>query len=194
MAVTGGADQLNAVQSTAPKKIHTVPIRPDQAAPSDATATAAPPPASVVAPRPPTQRVAKPAAQADANAPLSIVPNQGGETPHRTGAQPGRSGHARPRWLQPQAPLRPRPGARAATRFRSRPSAAKPKRRSAFRALQAKFPDQLGGRQPLVRRADLGDKGIFYRALVGPFASMEQAAAMCSSLKAAGGTCIVQRD
>jgi cell division septation protein DedD len=65
---------------------------------------------------------------------------------------------------------------------------------TAFRALQAKFPDQLGGRQPLVRRADLGDKGIFYRALIGPFASMEQAAAMCSSLKAAGGTCIVQRD
>src|ERR1700733_2252213 len=42
VAVTGGADQRNAAQ-TAPKKIHTVPIRPDQAAPADATATAAPP-------------------------------------------------------------------------------------------------------------------------------------------------------
>jgi len=60
--------------------------------------------------------------------------------------------------------------------------------------LQAKFPKELGGRAPIVRRADLGAKGVFYRALVGPFASMEQAAQMCSSLKAAGGSCIVQHD
>jgi cell division septation protein DedD len=63
-----------------------------------------------------------------------------------------------------------------------------------FRVLQAKFPNQLGGHRPMVRRADLGDKGVYYRALVGPFASMEQAAQMCSSLKAAGGNCIVQKD
>ena len=65
---------------------------------------------------------------------------------------------------------------------------------AAFRALQAKFPDQLNGREPILRRADLGDKGVYYRALVGPFASMEEAAGMCSSLKAAGGNCIVQRN
>jgi SPOR domain len=65
---------------------------------------------------------------------------------------------------------------------------------AAFRSLQAKFPDQLGGHAPIIRRADLGDKGTFYRALVGPFASAEQAAAMCSNLKSAGGTCIVQRN
>jgi hypothetical protein len=65
---------------------------------------------------------------------------------------------------------------------------------SAFRALQAKYPNQLSGRAPIIRRADLGDKGTFYRALVGPFASAEEAAALCSGLKAAGGTCIVQRN
>jgi cell division septation protein DedD len=65
---------------------------------------------------------------------------------------------------------------------------------TAFSTLQAKFPSQLGGREPIVRRADLGDKGVFYRALVGPFASMEQAAGICSSLKAAGGNCIVQKN
>jgi hypothetical protein len=64
---------------------------------------------------------------------------------------------------------------------------------AAFRALRAKFPNQLGGREPIVRRADLGAKGIYYRAMVGPFASMEEAAGMCSNLKAAGGTCLVQR-
>ena len=63
-----------------------------------------------------------------------------------------------------------------------------------FRSLQAKYPNQLGGHEPILRRADLGSKGVYYRALVGPFASMEEAAGMCSSLKAAGGNCIVQRN
>jgi len=63
-----------------------------------------------------------------------------------------------------------------------------------FKALQAKYPGQLGNRQPIIHRADLGDKGTFYRALVGPFASSEAAAAVCSNLKAAGGSCIVQKN
>jgi len=63
-----------------------------------------------------------------------------------------------------------------------------------FRALQSKFPEQLSGREPLIRRADLGEKGTFFRALVGPFASAEEAAQLCSGLKAAGGNCIVQRN
>ena len=46
--------------------------------------------------------------------------------------------------------------------------------RASFRALRAKFPNQLGGREPIVRRTDLGAKGIYYRAMVGPFASMER--------------------
>jgi cell division protein FtsN len=63
-----------------------------------------------------------------------------------------------------------------------------------FRAMQAKFPDQLGGREPVIRRADLGEKGTYFRALVGPFGSAEEAAQLCGGLKAAGGNCIVQRN
>jgi len=66
--------------------------------------------------------------------------------------------------------------------------------RASFRALRAKFPNQLGGREPIVRRTDLGAKGIYYRAMVGPFASMEKAAGMCRTLKAAGCNCLVQRN
>src|SRR5262249_9783226 len=65
---------------------------------------------------------------------------------------------------------------------------------AAFRALQAKYPSQLSGRQLIIRRADLGAAGIYYRALVGPFASAEKAAKMCSGLKAAGGDCIIQKN
>jgi nitrate reductase NapE component len=65
---------------------------------------------------------------------------------------------------------------------------------AALQALQAKYPNQLSGRQPIIRRADLGAKGIYYRVLVGTFASAEEAAGLCSKLKAAGGNCIVQRN
>jgi cell division septation protein DedD len=65
---------------------------------------------------------------------------------------------------------------------------------AAFRALRAKYPDVFGDHQPVIRRADLGDKGVFFRAQVGPFASIGQATEFCSSLKAAGGECVVQRN
>ena len=65
---------------------------------------------------------------------------------------------------------------------------------SSFLALQAKYPNLLGGREPMVRRADLGAKGVYYRTMVGPFVSAEQANELCSNLKAAGGSCIVQQN
>ena len=63
-----------------------------------------------------------------------------------------------------------------------------------FRTLQTKFPKQLGKREPIVRRTDLGPERIYYRTMVGPFASMEDATRMCSTLKAEGGNCLVQRN
>jgi cell division protein FtsN len=59
--------------------------------------------------------------------------------------------------------------------------------------MQAKFPSQLGNREPMIKRVDLGDKGIYFRAMVGPFASGNEASEVCSSLKSAGGQCIVQK-
>jgi cell division septation protein DedD len=65
---------------------------------------------------------------------------------------------------------------------------------SAFRSLQGKFPSQLGGKQALIKRVDLGAKGIYFRAMVGPFGSPAEAGELCSSLKSAGGSCLVQRN
>ena len=65
---------------------------------------------------------------------------------------------------------------------------------ASFRSLQEKFPSQLGGRTVIVRRADLGAKGIYYRVVTGPFASAGEADQFCGSLKAAGGNCIIQRN
>ena len=63
-----------------------------------------------------------------------------------------------------------------------------------FRSLQEKFPSQLEGRTAIIRRADLGAKGIYYRVVTGPFASAGEADQFCGSLKAAGGKCISRRD
>jgi SPOR domain len=65
---------------------------------------------------------------------------------------------------------------------------------AAFRALQAKYPNQLRGRQVIIRHADLGTAGTYYRALVGPLASAEKAAKLCRGLKAAGGDCIILKN
>ena len=62
---------------------------------------------------------------------------------------------------------------------------------SAFRSLQAKFPNELGDRQAVIRRADLGSRGVYYRTMVGPFRSAQEASQFCASYKAAGGQCVV---
>ena len=63
---------------------------------------------------------------------------------------------------------------------------------SSYRSIQSKYSGVLGGQPHSIRRADLGTKGTYYRAMVGPFATREQAVQLCSSLKSAGGDCVVQ--
>ncbi len=64
---------------------------------------------------------------------------------------------------------------------------------ASYRALQQQFPSVLGSRQPVIRRADLGNKGTYYRAQI-PFNTQGEASEFCGSLKAAGGQCVVQRN
>jgi hypothetical protein len=60
--------------------------------------------------------------------------------------------------------------------------------------LQAKYGNALTGQPTTVRRVELGSKGVWYRALIGPFASASEANQVCGSLKAAGGQCNIQRN
>ena len=64
---------------------------------------------------------------------------------------------------------------------------------ASYRALQNKFPAALRSRPPVIKRADLGAKGIYYRTMVGPFGSTEEAAQFCGNLKSAGGQCVIQK-
>jgi cell division septation protein DedD len=65
---------------------------------------------------------------------------------------------------------------------------------ASYRALQGKFPAVLGSHSPVIKRADLGEKGVYYRAMVGPFGTPDEASQFCGSLKSAGGQCVIQRN
>ncbi len=61
--------------------------------------------------------------------------------------------------------------------------------RSVFSSLQRRFPDELGGQRPLIRRAEVNGREV-YRLRVGPM-SREGAADLCTRLKAKGGQCFL---
>jgi cell division septation protein DedD len=56
----------------------------------------------------------------------------------------------------------------------------------AFADLQQKYGEALSGRVPDVQEANLGEKGIWYRVVVGPPGSRDAANGVCSQLKSAG--------
>jgi len=199
------------VVTTEPKKVHTIAIRADQAdggvaqpaaaaptpppatpaqvkqAPPLAPAVSNPPLATTPAPppRPTDARAAAPerhaAEPASRNAPLSLSP----------GAEPART----PTRTASMAAPEPKPTAMPhgySVQVSSQRSEAEAQ--AAYRSLQTKYPNLLGSRQAMIRKVDLGSKGTYYRALVGPFASATEATELCGGLKASGGQCVVQRN
>jgi cell division septation protein DedD len=179
-----------------PKKVHTVVIRADQPTSADA-GTAQPAPASHAAARPAAPPPRSTKTSGGANQPLSLSPGAQGDAPAPTPAQRPRAATTpTPTAVATAAPVATPEAAASGSGYSVQVSSQRSEAdaQAAFRSLQAKFPSQLGGREAIVRRADLGAKGTYYRALVGPFASAEEAVGMCSSLKAAGGNCLVQRN
>jgi hypothetical protein len=185
---TGGLPPASAgngtLASNEPRKIKTLPVKGDQA---DVTPVGAPPPAKpnlgpraaapALAPPPGSIAATRPSpSAANANAssgPLSLAP-QGGvaaANPVQT-ASSGNGGY-----LVQVASQKNEADAQAS-----------------YRALQGKYPSVLGSRSPVIKRADLGERGVYYRAMVGPFGSPDEASHFCGSLKTAGGQCVIQRN
>lgn len=63
--------------------------------------------------------------------------------------------------------------------------------RAAIDEMRAKFPSLLGHEWATINRVSL-PQGVFYRVMVGPLASAQQASQLCSSLKAQGATCFIR--
>jgi hypothetical protein len=198
-SVQSSAAPQSAPAGTEPKKVRTVLIRPDgidpmarpvtgmgaapQPAPSQPVATSRQPPAAKPAPAP----------TRNGGGPLSLEP-QAGDTASSNQPAP-RAASAAPAAAPKLASVAPAASAASGgyvvqiSSQRSEGDA-----QASFRSLQSKFPGQLGDREAIVRRADLGPKGVFYRAMVGPFGTAGDADQFCGGLKAAGGQCIVQKN
>ena len=183
-----------------PKRVRTLSVKGDAAdagMPPAAPNAKQPPtaPAQVAAPR--TQPLAPPpgaptaptvssrnpptSANASANGPLSLSP-QGGAAPAPAAEPPAR--------VAAVAPAAAPSSGGFVVQVSSQKTEADAQ--ASYRALQGKFPTVRGSRPPLIKRADLGEKGVFYRAMVGPFGSRDEAIQVCTNLKAAGGQCVIQ--
>ena len=170
-----------------PRKIKTLAVKGDAAEnggiPAGAAAPAKPDPAarSASAPTAPAQR--NPSANnVSANAPPTLSPQS---APASDPAPPIRLAATNAVRTAPSA------GGDYLVQVSSQKNEADVQ--ASYRALQNKFPAALGSRPPVIRRADLGDKGVYYRTMVGPFGSTEEAAQFCGNLKSAGGQCVIQR-
>jgi hypothetical protein len=169
-----------------PRKIRTLAVKGDAAENGGApAAVAAPATKPAAAARTAAVAAARNPSAANASAPLSLSP--GGAPPDPAPA-PARMAATTPTQSAPA----PSAGGGYLVQISSQKSEADAQ--ASFRALQGKFPAVLGSRSPLIKRADLGEKGVYYRAMVGPFGSPDEASQFCGNLKSAGGQCVVQRN
>jgi hypothetical protein len=176
-----------------PRKIRTLSVRGDQ---PDGVATpvgtAAPTPAKpaataakTTAPAPVAPKNSPSAANASANGPMSLVPQDN---------QPAPAAATRVAANNPVQTAPSNGGGSAGYLVQVSSQRNEADAQASYRALQGKFPNVLGSRALVIKRADLGDKGVYYRAMVGPFGSPDEASQFCGNLKTAGGQCVVQRN
>jgi cell division protein FtsN len=171
-----------------PRKIKTLAVKGDAdnggvpagvaapaAKPAPAARTAAPAPAAP-APRNPSS------ANASANGPLSLSP-QGGAAPEPA-----------PTRMAATNPVQTAPSAGGGYLVQVSSQKTEADAQASYRMLQGKYPAVLGSRSASVKRADLGEKGVVYRSMVGPFGSQEEASSFCGNLKTAGGQCVILRN
>jgi hypothetical protein len=190
-APTLGSSATGAVPAnpSEPKKIRTVAIKPDGTDGNSRPAAPPPSPSAQISARslPPAPAARTPAGR---SAPLSLDPSAQAEAVEQA---------------PPPAPARQRNAPAPARVASIAPSGSggymvqlssqrsEAEAHASFRSLQGKF-KELAGHEAVVRRADLGGKGTYYRAMVGPFGSAEEANHFCGGLKAAGGQCLIQKN
>jgi SPOR domain len=158
--------------------------------PSSRTANNNPPP-SAAPPRP--QPVPKNPPSRN-SAPIALDPQEPPTPPAPRERTAAVSPPATTQGLQPPAPRASAPSDAAGYSVQLSSQRSEAEAQASYRSLQSKYPDQLSDRSVMIRRVDLGSKGVYYRAMVGPFSSSDEASQLCSELKAAGGQCLIQRN
>ena len=183
------ADQTGAADVTPPPAAAPQPAQPLAPAPTAAAPVSrqpAPAPRRTVTHRAAPQPTHRVASAPPSNAPLSLNPNAPAPAATRVARAPTS--------LAPAGSPRPVTSASGgyAVQVSSRHNRADAQ--AALSRMQSRYASILGGQQVMIRRVDLGSsKGVYYRAMIGPFGSSAEASRLCSQLKAAGGSCFVQK-
>lgn len=190
----GGAEPLAAAADDAsmpdggPRKVKTMVVRPDGSvmAPPVPAAEAASAPAAPVAPAAADPQLAAAAApppaaaapQAAEAAPQEVASLQ---APPAPAAKPA----AKPAAQQTAAVT---PAAAAPSKYVVQVGSKKNQTDAlaSFADMQQKYPKLLGSYRPIVQKADLGAKGIWYRLRIGPIADKTAANKLCGQLKSQG--------
>ena len=185
---TTSAAPASGAAPTEPKRVRTVTIHSDagtQPAPNAGAASAMPvsPPAGAAATGAPTRPPAAPRAAAPpaaaGNAPLALTPQPPSTVAAVDTTHP--------------APAKSAPPSGSGWIVQLSAQKTEAEAQAAFRAAQAKY-SVLANQQPLIRKKDQGERGVFYATQVGPFPQREEANQLCETLKGAGGNCFIQRN
>ena len=154
----------------APRVVHTETIRPNQVASADIGQPVAPPLTAAATP------------------PAPVAPAK--QQPAPRAKQASQSPVAQPADTPPAREAAPTGG------FVVQLSSQKTEEeaRASFKVLASKYAAVFGDREPYIKRVTIPEKGTFYRANVGPFATSAEANHFCSNLKIVGGQCIVQKN
>ncbi|MBN9438576.1 SPOR domain-containing protein [Bosea sp. (in: a-proteobacteria)] len=176
-----------------PRKVRTVAIRPDGTpVPPAGNGAVAPAPQPMVTGSAPVGRAAatptvdaakvQDRAAAPTTSPAAVTP------PPRT-----RTAALDPVAPTSAAPAAPRADANGGFAVQLAAPGSEAEARATFAALQRKYPTQLSGQSPIVRKTELAGGKTVYRLRVGPY-SREDAATMCTALQAAGGQCFIAKN
>jgi cell division septation protein DedD len=192
-----------------PRKVRTVAIRPDgtPAASNEVAANGAG--QGIVTGSAPASRPATPPSATQAQA--AARPSQPSATPaaapktQERAAAPAtppasqtppaatRTAALAPQQAEPPAATAPRADPNGGFAVQLGAPGSEAEARATFAALQRKYPGQLSGQSPIVRKTELAGGKTVYRLRVGPY-SREDASSMCSALQAAGGQCFIAKN
>ena len=193
-------DDPNAADDGGPRRVKTMLVRPDgsvmpPAAPGMQVATAEPAAAPSAAPAaPPVQAhlaAAVPSAPAAAAvpAPVASAPEQVAAIPPQAKPKPVKAAVVASADPAPQAAA-----AKTASQYVVQVGSKQNQTEAlaSFADMQQKYPTLLANYRPMVKKADLGTKGTWYRLQIGPINDKTVASKLCTQLKSQGmADCLV---
>lgn len=133
----------------------------------------------------------QPNAGPQSNTPMHLGPNAQAQEPDTQAIPQNRTNAPAPR--NTVASLGPTPAPQTSGNYVVQVASHKTpeEAQGAWSNLRQQYASIFSGRNADIRKVDLGDRGTFYRAMVGPM-NREQANALCQNLKTQGAGCIVQ--